>query len=272
MKRNKKALFENYRASQTSVDLPTDHEDALICPLCWEETAYNDLSIEHALPGSVGGSAKVLTCRSCNNEHGSSLDSHLSQFQKLKDALQGHGTIATELNINGKRMVANLDWKNKNFHVVGKATDPRVNDLVKDEFQAGLVEKMKVTFSFGYAKNQFNRAALRAAYLVLFRCFGYQYVVHDVVQILRRRICDPTQEFPRLGSMIVEFRNKDNFPDHEPHLVSVGNVNDVQFFLVILRVKKATISHIGVFMPAPTAPTDLFFELMDRCSQEHNGD
>lgn len=272
MKRDKRKIFERLRQRQNNADLCTDQENALICPLCWTNTGYDDLSIEHVLPGSVGGSATVLTCRKCNNEHGSSLDSQLAQFQKFKDALQGHGKIATELCINGKRLVANLDWQNRNFHVVDKATNPRMNDSVKADFHAGLVESVFVTLSLGFAKNQFDRAILRAAYLILFRTFGYQYIRHEIVQILRRRICDPECEFPRLGSLIVEFRNKNNFPDHLPHFVTGGDVNGIPFFLVILRVKKTAMSHIGVFMPHLESPEDVFFELMEQCSQLHDGE
>ena len=74
----KKALFDHLRKSLAAAGLATARDDSLICPLCWQETRYEDLSHEHVVPGSVGGTCNTLTCRPCNNEHGSSLDSHLS--------------------------------------------------------------------------------------------------------------------------------------------------------------------------------------------------
>jgi len=267
----KHTTFERYRKSQTIAGLSTDRGDSLICPLCWQETKFDDLSIEHVLPGSVGGSKTVLTCRQCNNEHGSSLDAHLSQYQKTIDAFRGHGAFSTEVNINGKRMAANLDWATRSFHVVGKATDPRASESVKADFQAGLVGEINVSLSIGYHKDQFDRAVLRAAYLVLFRRLGYEYLVHDVVQVLRRRICDAAQTFPRLGSIILEFRNPRNFPEDEPHVLTGGTINDVQFLLAILRVRKSTVTYLGAFMPHPTAPIEIFCEVMEQCSREYNG-
>jgi hypothetical protein len=265
-------LFDHYRKSLEIAGIPAVYGDSLICPLCWKETRLDDLSIEHVVPSSIGGMATVLTCRRCNNDHGSSLDAHLAQYQTMADAFQGHGMIPTELNINGKRLVANLEWgdTSKNFHVVGKASDLRQQDLVKADFQSGKVQEVNFTIDFGYSKNRFQTALLRAAYLILFRRLGYEYVQHEIVQILRRRICEPSLEFPRLGSFTMELRNC-NLPADEQHLIANGNVNGVRFFLVLVRVQKRTITHLAVFMPFPEEDSKQYFDLMERCSREYNG-
>jgi hypothetical protein len=270
---SQRSLFNHYRTSLELAGIRTAHADSLVCPLCWQETRYDDLSIEHAVPSSIGGTATVLTCRRCNNDHGSSLDAHLSQFQSIADAFQGHGAIPTELNINGKRLVANLEWGNssKNLKVVGKASDLRMQDQIKADFQSGKVKEINVAFSFGYSKNRFQTAVLRAAYLVLFKCFGYQYVRHEVVQVLRRRICDTSLEYPRIGSIIAEFRDC-KLPVDEPHLIAPANINGVQFLLVIIRVRKQTTTYLAVFMPVPADGCDRFFDLMEQRARDHDGE
>lgn len=267
------SLLNSFRESLSMAGIATKHTDSLICPLCWQETRFNELSIEHIVPGAVGGSSTVLTCRKCNNEHGSQLDAHLVQYQKIADAFQGHGMIPSELYINGKRLVANLEWREqrKNFVVVGNATDPRIHAQIQAEFQSGAVDEINFTLSYGYAKQQLDTAILRAAYLITFWRFGYPYVTNEIVQILRRRICDRSLDYPRLGSLIVELQTN-NYPLDKQYLMSPGTVNGVPFILVILRIKRATISHFGVFMPFATVEPDVFFSLMDRCAKEHNGE
>jgi len=248
-------------------------DGSLICPLCWQETAYDDLSLEHVVPISVGGTCKILTCQQCNNEHGSDLDAHLAQYQTVADAFRGHGTLPTILKVNGNEVVANLEWRDgsKNFIVVGKASNPAASDAIQQEFKAGKVSEVNVTLHFGYAKNNFQTAVLRAAYLVIFKCFGYQYAKHDVVQVIRRRICDLSLQHPRLGSLILELRNC-RPPYDEPHLVTRGNVNGVEFFLVIIRVRKATTTYLGAYLPVPGDRDEEFFHVMEQCAREHHGE
>ena len=194
-------------------------------------------------------------------------------FGSPQGAIQGsqaNGQLETR--IGGMRLVANLDWAegSKNFEVVGKASDLRQQDLIKADLQAGNVKEMSVTFSFGYSVNRFQTAVLRAAYLVLFRGFGYEYVQCEIVQILRRRICDTSLEFPRLGSFIMELRNCD-LPADEQHLIANGDVNGVKFFLVLLRAQKHTVTNLGVFMPFPKEDSREYFDLMEQCSREFHG-
>ena len=237
------------------------------------ETPYKELSIEHIVPRAVGGKNTTLTCRRCNNDHGHDLDAHLAQYQKNADALRGHGTLKAKLNVNGHELVANLEWGEsfKNFHVVGKATNPAASAGSQKEFAAGKVKNVQMTLYVDCIKNKFQTAVLRAAYLVLFKCFGYQYASDDIVQSIRRRIADPSLEFPRLASLILELRNFTP-PYDAQHYVVPGTVNGVQFFLVIVRVRKATTTYLGAFLPVPVERSNEFFEVMELCAKEHNGE
>lgn len=267
-----KTIFSHYRKSLAVAGLTTSSADSLICPLCWQETPFDSLSLEHIIPSSVGGTRKILTCRRCNNEHGSTLDSHLSQYQAVKDAFNGYGTLSTKLNVNGKEVIANLEWTagSKNFKIVGKASNPAASGGIQEDFKAGEVSSVKCNVAFGYSKNNFQTAILRAAYLVLFKRFGYEYVKHEIVQAIRRRICDPLLDHPRLSSLILEIREFQP-PGDESYFIVPGDVNGVEFFLVIIRVRKATTTYLGAYLPKPGDRCDDFFDLMEQCSREYNG-
>lgn len=155
-----------------------------------------------------------------------------------------------------------------NFRVVGKATDPRMEERVRSNAEPGQIQEFNVRFDFGYAKNQFETAVLRAAYLVLFKRFAYWYANNEVVQVVRRRICDPTLEFPRLKSMILGIPDAE-LPQDQPYLLASGNLNDVPFFLVILRIRKRTTGFLGSLMPHPSADAGMFFELLDEYARWH---
>src|SRR5262245_21356564 len=147
----KRQLFDHFRASLTAAGLSTEHSDSIICPLCWQETRYDNLHLQHPIPRALGGKLEVLSCQPCNNDQGSDLDKQLVQHQKMSEAFSGHGTIRTVLNINGNRIAANLEWgkDSKNFVVVAKATNPRTQEQVQAEFKAGAVKDMRVKFELG---------------------------------------------------------------------------------------------------------------------------
>ena len=267
----KKRIFIYYRNSLERAGLKTIGTGSLICPLCWKEASYDALTIEHVVPSSIGGKATVLTCQSCNNRHGSSLDAHLSQYQRMADALKGHGSIPTVLKINGQRIVANLHLakQRKDFVVVQQASDPAAIDAIKDEFNAGRVSEMNCSISFGYAKSNFQTAVLRAAYLVLFKCFGYEYVKHEIVQIIRLGIADASLEHPRLSSLVFVLDDFES-PFDGAHNVLPVTIDDIPSFLVIIRAQKATETFLGAFMPAPIDGSDRFFDVLEKFTKEHD--
>jgi hypothetical protein len=269
----KRSIFDHYRKRLAAAELTAVRDDALICPLCWEEKAYDDLCLEHFVPTSIGGRECVLTCRQCNHNHGAKLDSHLSQFQVVRDAFGGHGTIRERLRVEGDDVAVNIERKrgSTNIYVVGKASNPAKVAAIQQRFEAASVDELKLTLKFEYADKGFQKAVLRAAYLVLFKCLGYEYAGSDIAQTVRRRIYDDTLKHPLLGTLIAEFRSA-NFPDGEPHLVVPGNVNGVEFFLVIIRVRKATTTLLGAYLPVPRPRCDEFFALMEQASGEHHGE
>lgn len=106
----KRTKFNQLRKSMMDAGISPDSNESLVCPLCWQVTPYGSLSLEHVVSSSVGGKQTPLTCRRCNNVHGYDLDSHLAQYQRIADAFRGHGSLKTELDVNGHKMAANLKW------------------------------------------------------------------------------------------------------------------------------------------------------------------
>lgn len=268
----KRDLFDYYRRSLSAAGIEVTNPGAVLCPLCWKETDYDDLSLEYIVPVSVGGRHFILTCTQCNNSHGSILDSHLVQFQAIHDAFKGHGTIPAKLPAHGKEIAANIEWGDgyKNIKIVGRASDPTSVSAMQKGLKAGNIDKLTLRLKLGYIKDRFQKALLRSAYLAVFKCFGYEYANREVVQVIRRRISDTSLNYPRLGSLIGEIRNG-KFKCKKSYAIAPGNVNGIDFFLVILQLRKETTTSHFVFMPSLTDNSDEFYEAMERSSMDNNG-
>lgn len=268
----KQKEFDRLQQSLVHSGLQTVRSNELICPLCWQSTPFDDLSLEHIVPSSVGGRQTTLTCRTCNNDHGRKLDSHLANFQQVHDAFRGHGHLRTKLNINGNEMVANLQWKEgqKSFHIVGKASNPIALTTSEADFHSGNVDEFTFTILYNYARNNFKTSLLRSAYLVLFKRFGYEYAKHSIANEIRKRVMDLSLEQPNIDSLIVEARGfRPPFDDQQ--YVIPGSINDAEFCLVILRIRRATTKYMGVYLPLPCDDCGKFFKLMNSFAKEQNG-
>ena len=62
------------------------------CPICLraftrQHLLAGELTLEHAPSRRVGGRILTITCRRCNNTHGSKLDKHIVEAAKSRDAL-----------------------------------------------------------------------------------------------------------------------------------------------------------------------------------------
>ena len=268
----KKAIFVALRENLEAAGASTVESGSLICPLCWQVREYDSLSLEHIVPRKVGGRALTLTCTGCNNSHGSDLDAHLSRYQSTRDAFRGHGTLPTVLDVNGKRLVANLEWRDgqKRFVIVGKASDPEAVASVQADFSNGNVSGFNCTIFYEYAKEQFYASILRSAYLALFDRFGYGYVKSEVVQSIRRKICDRTQTIPDLGCLIVELRNL-KMPYEASHYIVRCRVKSAECFLVVIRVRKSTTTYLGAYLPNTLLPIERFQEVLEELKAEGDG-
>jgi len=85
--KKRKFIFDRYSEnllflkSKNIIDIELKYDKTYICPLCLDQfsetaldqTIENPLSLEDAPPKSLGGKAKILTCKKCNNHRNSFL-------------------------------------------------------------------------------------------------------------------------------------------------------------------------------------------------------
>lgn len=88
-------------------------------------------------------------------------------------------------------------------------------ERIQEDFAAGKVPEAEFTIYYGYSKNGFETGLLRAAYLACFERFGYEYVQHDLIQSIRRRIENSKLNESPIESMVVKIHPRNRRFDSE---------------------------------------------------------
>jgi hypothetical protein len=96
-KRKRPQLFELY--SRNLAVSTSEHVGHYACPLCldwYDESALETdpplLTLEHARPKGLGNPSFVLTCKTCNNTAGHSIEHHLHSRLEFDKSWKNPGT------------------------------------------------------------------------------------------------------------------------------------------------------------------------------------
>lgn len=171
-------------------------ENPYICPLCaqpFPRSAIADgiLTFEDAPPKSYGGKPVALSCKSCNNELGSSLDAPLSTFDSNEMS-------PCRLGINGVEVVAYQEIRpdGRSFVIPENQNNPRHHE----QFFKGLAEAEEqragqLTYRVDVMKRRrADLAWLKAAYTVAFATWGYSYAFSPALRVVREQLRRPDDE------------------------------------------------------------------------------
>jgi len=145
-----------------------------------------DLTEEHIIPGAVGGRKKTLSCKYCNNTHGSQMDSHLAQGMKALRAFEGFGSLDSFVEIAGHKVRADFairsGEKGDPLTIRIRGASPSAIEEIKSALSGNQVRGLKANMHLGYADGRFRLALIHAAYLTLFEVLGYRYVLSEGVR------------------------------------------------------------------------------------------
>jgi hypothetical protein len=222
------------------------------CPLCLREftlETIHGLSVEHIVASKLGGQSITLTCRRCNNAHGTKLDSHLVGAMKAMDSIEGTGPIrATMPNANGNVVADILLPVSANktpitLNVIGKASSPAGIEDLRNHLSDGFVLNLHITFSF--VPERYWRAAIRSAYLAVFSTEGFKYAFSEG----GGRVRDVLNGNAAARMNVV----MEAFPEQVPPgdvLVMPHSFPDAgECFAVLLRLRSNRTRYLVVFLP-----------------------
>lgn len=245
-------LFEFYAADLRR--FAPELSDHFGCPLCLRAFKKVDnlgeiVAEEHVVSRQLGGRIVTLTCRKCNSDDGSKLDAHLIQRVRLeanKRPLKGRLRIGTvtfgfEMDV---RPAPKADIK---ITAIRKQSDPRQIEEVKRLLREGR-ETIKLSGNLGYNDNRSVVALVRSAYLLMFRTFGYRYVLDASAKIIREQIQNPRERMSVLDGIM--WRIPDAIPPG--NIVAIMHTpKSIRSFFVFLRLDDDTRHVAGVTLPPP---------------------
>jgi hypothetical protein len=184
------------------------------CPICgngFDRTVLTngELTLEHAPAASVGGKPIALTCRKCNSISGHSIDSSLSQRERLTaftETLLGNRRddgVRASIQIGEERLATRFyqdEHGTRNLVVLGSANDPSavertmryLDGLTRTKTWDG--EQFRITSHASYNHRLALIADLKAAFIIAFAALGYRYAFNSRLRCVREQILNPKEQ------------------------------------------------------------------------------
>lgn len=250
-----------------------------ICPLCFKifdknglSQEYDDhLTLEDVPPKTLGGNVKLLTCKICNNEQGSSLDKHLKEQLLTKDFSSGISNIKrkarfkvdSKWNIGGtihhteeggiKLLAIKGTSHEKHYHRIFKKGDVEM-------------ENIGITIFGEHKKSRARVAKLRIAYLWLISEFGYASLINPHMHLIREQIQNYNDlKYPVFGISDVDF------PSEFEGINLVTKPESLKSFAVAFTLKTDQRERkFIVLLPGPSDPGLNIYDTLNELGQDGN--
>jgi len=254
--------------SRLSEDLATvaaEYSGFVACPLCLRlfpgdaiDLEDPELTEEHIIPGELGGTITTLTCKRCNNTHGSKIDAHLIQMLRSRDSFAGlsNRPFRGRIEIGGLTVPTDIDWKAS----VGEMTTfslrqfkPSVHEAIQNQMRDGSVKTINVSISFDYIPGRTNIALLRIAYLAMFREIGYGYILSPAASVIREVIGSFEKCPIEVGQFVGRIGIESASISEPLHFLKIkGGIA----IMVIMTLVTETKRYYAAFMPSPDLPSE----------------
>lgn len=199
----KRTTFEYLLASLEDAGMAVSNKESLICPLCWSETHFERLELEHIIPRSLRGHRETLTCSECNRAAGKDLETNVVQMQRVTEAFTGAGPIRANLGAGENTVAAEFihdPVNNKmDIRIIGPASSEKAVEATKQLLMGG---KAELSVSFTMPRDRIVQIGmLKAGYLALFQKYGYSLILRPGLKRVREIIFDRALEAPDLAGV-----------------------------------------------------------------------
>jgi len=209
--KKRKLIFDKYSEnliflkSKGIIDIELKYERTYICPICLDQFAEsaldqkieNPLSLEDAPPKSLGGKAKILTCKKCNNTCGHEIDKHLTErMQELDNhKFMTNTEFTAKFEINGNTVQGKISIDENGtmtaYHMNKNNNPIKLKDYIK-------TAKKDTVINLQIDKKQVNPinlqiALLKTGYLLTFEKYGYSLILDNSYQRIRNQLRNPLE-------------------------------------------------------------------------------
>ena len=246
-------LFDHYAADLEALDPALGGR--FQCPQCLTVIAPVEplqavVAEEHVVPSALGGTTTTLTCRSCNNNSGSGLEADLVQRAFVDSGKRLPRTVVriADTEVRGELAWPEAESEPISIAVIKKQTDPRQVVAQQGLIRPGMPD-IHLTSDWGYVPQKTHVALLRAAYLLMFRYFGYRYITDRSAQDVRDQIQDWRRDSNVLRGVLWRFNTEHVFT--KPSILVVREPQDLVGFLVLLPLDTRRGHVAAVLLPPP---------------------
>lgn len=250
-------LFDLY-SDNLALYVP-DLKGYFCCPLCLDvfgrgslpaSNRDGDLSIEHIIPRSIGGNIITLTCRKCNNKLGTELDAHIVAKFNAEDGFAGKRIepLKGRVSIGHGEMAVDVHWGQDSVEMrgVSKASNPaRITALERELNLASDGSEIHLNIPLGYRALNSQVAILKMAYLLMFRQFGYGYILHPNSSQVREQIDDHKTD--RIVSKALV--RLTSCPPEYAAVNVLSAPKELRCFFVTFNLSSGVDRFVGVIMP-----------------------
>lgn len=256
------------------VDLKLEHAETYVCPICLnqfckddlEEKSANRLTLEDAPPKSLKGKQIALTCKTCNNICGHSLDFHLTDRMReldFKERVEG-ATKKGKIKLSDKSVFGEIRvLKNggTQLYVNKKANNPKK----LEEFNQLISKKKGVAnASFQPKPSKVNPkylqiALLKSAYILMFAKFGYSLILNLEYDRVREQLLNPEKEVYPLNCW---FRGPFPKDKYGVPFITEKKLESI-FTLFGLHTEKVERT-FAVILPLTTKPIELIIDQLEK--------
>lgn len=247
-------------------------EFGLYCPLCtqhYDENRYDQLTLEHNPPNSLGGKDNILTCKNCNNTAGSKIDHEILLALNELDLMgfKPNASIKTQLrnkSTGEKGVNATISLGSEGqFNInISSANNPVVKDAFLNSFEyeynsglplisdfefAGLIKKLNFDFKKPNKRNErlASIGLLKIAYLIGFEKLGHAFLFGMHMEIIRSQIKNPEKEI-----ITNPFWIHNNYIDDLLGVNVITKPKELKSFLIVFDLQtKSDTYRIGISIP-----------------------
>lgn len=178
------------------------------CPLCMNPYTLQGaesgegLTLDHAPPQCIGGRLGVLVCAQCNHRAGRQFERDAAARERTEDfrhALRGHGSYTgwAVLRVGDLMVNAELRFgpKGNQVRIPRKRNHPNVHGVLDEWAKVQrMPDEVKVTLRDRYRSWAADVTLLKAAFLVAFAQFGYEYAYNERLVQVREQILNPKRQ------------------------------------------------------------------------------
>ena len=219
-----------------------DAEDQFVCPIClksFDRIALNKKDPEviraHVIPDlKMGERVVTLSCKTCDNHVGTTYDAHILNEKKFHDFETGLIEKSIDLSYSSVKFPCYLkpskEGEPPSFTL--KAIDhhePNFQTFTKDR-----PPQYHIEIETGFVPMKRDISLLHSAFLMMFYCFGYEYILSENVECVRR-IINGSSTFQSGSSFLLQISPDKPLPPVElPAIGILEKPKKINSFVVIV--------------------------------------